>query len=408
MPGKSPARRSQNYRSWSKAIDAWQRPIANDTAKPAWYRGMLFNELYYLLDGGTFWDNGEVGRPGVAERNHFSYMECYEYPLYSSLDVRFYSSWALLKLWPELEKSEIRDFADTVPLNYGQNHWNNWDREVMPRKVSGAVALDLGHPHEDPIRRVNWFNSVSPVLFKDINSQFVLQVYRDAFLSGAEDMTFLRYCWPAVKASIDYYKKFDTRGTGLPEHPGMPDQTYDTWPMRGTSAYTGSLWLAALKAASRMAVKLGDVEASRSYDAMFGKAQTSFIKQLWNGQYFNFDTGSPYRSASMADQLAGQWWANLCGPGGSRSAGDDSEVARIDIQTQRDGIPQRRNGRGKRHEPRWLHPHAQPGIAGGLDRHDPSPGIVFQVGRNARRGLQDCTRHIQRGLCGQGLLVSYP
>jgi non-lysosomal glucosylceramidase len=152
-------------------------------------------------------------------------------------------------------------------------------------------------------------------LFKDINSQFVLQVYRDAFLSGAEDMTFLRYCWPAVKAAIDYYKKFDTRGTGLPEHPDMPDQTYDTWPMRGTSAYTGSLWLAALKAADRMAGKLGDVEASRSYDAMFKKAQTSFIKQLWNGQYFNFDTGSPYRSAIMADQLCGQWYANVCGLG---------------------------------------------------------------------------------------------
>jgi non-lysosomal glucosylceramidase len=31
--------------AWSRAIDAWQAPYVNNTSKPAWYRGMLFNEL---------------------------------------------------------------------------------------------------------------------------------------------------------------------------------------------------------------------------------------------------------------------------------------------------------------------------------------------------------------------------
>src|SRR5450631_3861044 len=48
----------QNASAWSDAIDAWQAPYINDESKPLWYRGMLFNELYTLTDGGTFW-----GRP---------------------------------------------------------------------------------------------------------------------------------------------------------------------------------------------------------------------------------------------------------------------------------------------------------------------------------------------------------
>ncbi len=40
---------------WSEAIDRWQAPYINDQSKPLWYRGMLFNELYAITDGGTFW-----------------------------------------------------------------------------------------------------------------------------------------------------------------------------------------------------------------------------------------------------------------------------------------------------------------------------------------------------------------
>src|SRR5262249_30098877 len=45
----------QQEDAWSRVIDAWQAPYVNAKTKPAWYRGMLFNELYYLADGGTFW-----------------------------------------------------------------------------------------------------------------------------------------------------------------------------------------------------------------------------------------------------------------------------------------------------------------------------------------------------------------
>lgn len=307
----------ENYAAWSKAIDDWQRPIVSDASKPAWYRGMLFNELYDLVDGGTFWENGEVGKPAVASGlgHHFSYLECFDYPYYSTLDVRFYGSWALLKLWPELEKEEMRQFADTVPLDYKQYQQIGWDHMIALRKAAGALPHDLGAPIEDPIRRVNQYNWQNTTVWKDLNSKFVLQVYRDFEASGGTDLKFLGYCWPAAKAALDYLKKFDTQGDGLPQNEGIPDQTYDTWKMRGTSAYCGSLWLAALKAGVAMARKVGDAAAARKYQAWYDEAQPNFVKELWNGEYFNYDTESPYKTNIMADQLVGQWWADLCGLG---------------------------------------------------------------------------------------------
>ncbi len=305
----------ENYPKWSREIDDWQRPYITDTSKPAWFRGMLFNELYDLVDGGTFWDNGQVGRSSSSQQHYFSYLECFDYPFYSTLDVRFYASWALLKLWPNLEKMAMRTFADTVPLDYAQYQEIGWDHTIALRKAAGALPHDLGNPAEDPMERVNQYNYQNVTVWKDLNSKFVLQVYRDFALTGGTDTQFLEHCWPAVKSALDYLKKFDTAGDGIPQNEGIPDQTYDDWRMRGTSAYCGSLWLASLKAAVKMAEKMNDVAAAQKYQTWYDKAQPNFIKELWNGNYFNYDTGSPYKNNVMADQLVGQWYANLCGLG---------------------------------------------------------------------------------------------
>ena len=48
---------------------------------------------------------------------------------------------------------------------------------------------------------------------------------------------------------------------------------------------------------------------------LFAKSQASYIKKLWNGEYFRYDTASEYRDNIQADQLAGQWYANMTGLG---------------------------------------------------------------------------------------------
>ena len=133
----------KNASAWSDAIDAWQAPYVNDESKPDWYRGMLFNELYVLADTGAFW-----GRPVGSDLKAppvYSFMECYDYPFYETLDVRFYGSMPLLKFWPELEKGVMREFAATVPQEANEKMEWIWKTQQSGqltfriRKAKGAV-----------------------------------------------------------------------------------------------------------------------------------------------------------------------------------------------------------------------------------------------------------------------------
>jgi non-lysosomal glucosylceramidase len=309
----------ENAAAWSGAIDAWQTPYINDESKPAWYRGMLFNELYVFADGGSFW-----GRPVGADAKTpttYSFMECFDYPYYETLDVRFYGSLPLVKFWPDLDKQVMRDFADTVPKNLSDRMvwiWKSIESgkaTFRDRKTKGAVPHDMGVPNEDPFFRVNQFSWQDTNGWKDLNSKFVLMVYRDYVLTGSKDAEFLHYTWPAVQEALIYLGNFDRDNDGIPDNDGYPDQTYDTWVVRGDSAYSGSLWLASLRSAEEIARKLGDRSAATHYHELFAKGQASYIGKLWNGKYFRYDMESEYQDSIQADQLAGQWYADMTGLG---------------------------------------------------------------------------------------------
>lgn len=321
--------------NWSRQIDDWQAKYVNDESKPLWYRGMLFNEMYILADGGTVWahelkgantDRGPnaavAGNPkmGITDSS-FSALECFDYAFYGTLDVRFYGSMPLVKFWPEIEKQEMREFAATVPEEIKEKYLWQWklvfehQLDLMQRKVPGALPHDLGNPIEDPFAAPNQYQWQDSTHWKDLNPKFVLLVWRDYALSGRQDKKFLQDTYESVKQSMAYLRQFDKDGDGLIENGGFPDQTYDVWITRGVSAYSGGLYLAALRATQEIAGALGDTKTAQEYKALFQRAQASFIKKLWNGEYFNYDENSDYHTNIMADQLAGQWYANLTGLG---------------------------------------------------------------------------------------------
>ncbi len=314
--------------NWSKQIDAWQAKYINDGSKPLWYRGMLFNEMYILADGGTVWArplNGSAKNKEHPAENvegtTFSSLECFDYSFYGTLDVRFYGSMPLIKFWPLLEKNEMRQFAATVPEENKEKYVWLWKQavdhqtELSQRKVPGALPHDLGNPVEDPFIAINQYQWQNSGHWKDLNTKFVLLVWRDYALSGKDDKAFLKSVYPGVQQAMRYMRQFDKSGDGLIENEGYPDQTYDNWITRGASAYSGGLYLAALRASEEIALALGDDKAAGEYKSLFQRAQAAYIKKLWNGEYFNYDSQSPYRSDIMADQLAGQWYANLTGLG---------------------------------------------------------------------------------------------
>ncbi|KAK4341575.1 hypothetical protein RND71_040076 [Anisodus tanguticus] len=345
-----------NYKLWEEEIEKWQNPILNDDKLPEWYKFTLFNELYFLVAGGTVWidsclpssdsvstrttrpgnevkvtkvessyKNGvqreQTAYNGYGEGNRLSssdklstdsddvgrflYLEGVEYIMWCTYDVHFYASFALLALFPKIELSIQREFAKAVLCEDGRKvkflAEGNWGI----RKARGAIPHDLGM--HDPWHEMNAYNIHDTSKWKDLNPKFVLQVYRDFAATG--DFSFATDVWPSVCAAIEYMDQFDRDSDCLIENDGFPDQTYDTWTVHGISAYCGGLWLAALQAAAAMAMHVGDYAFAEKCKGKLIKAKAVYEEKLWNGSYFNYDSGSSSNSKSIqADQLAGQWY----------------------------------------------------------------------------------------------------
>ncbi|PWA89841.1 hypothetical protein CTI12_AA107380 [Artemisia annua] len=241
---------------------------------------------------------------------HFLYLEGVEYIMWCTYDVHFYASFALLELFPKIELSIQREFAKAVLTEDTRKVKFLAEGNSGIRKVKGAVPHDLGT--HDPWHEMNAYNIHDTSRWKDLNPKFVLQVYRDFAATG--DLSFGTDTWPAVCAAMEYMDQFDRDRDSLIENDGFPDQTYDAWTVHGISAYCGCLWLAALQATAAMAVQLDDNVSAQKYKKKFLKAKTAFESKLWNGTYFNYDSGSSSTSKSIqADQLAGQWYTASSG-----------------------------------------------------------------------------------------------
>lgn len=309
----------QNATRWSNEIDAWQAPYVSDESKPEWFRGELFNEMYVLADNSSFWAR-PVGSPANTPAT-FSFMECFDYPFFSSLDVLFYGDMPLVKFWPDLDKQSMRQFAATVPEDLTDKYMWVWKAletkspQFRERKAKGAVPHDLGVPQEDPFKLPNGYGWQDSNNWKDVNSKFVLMIYKDFVFTGKKDVAFLRSTWPAVQEALEYLRQYDRENDGLIEDDDFPDQTYDNWIVHGEGAYCSGLWLASLRAAEEIARVLDDNAAANQYHDWFAKGQKSYIDKLWNGEYFRYDTKSEYRDNIQADQLAGQWYAKMTGLG---------------------------------------------------------------------------------------------
>jgi non-lysosomal glucosylceramidase len=279
----------------------------------------LFNELYDLASGGSLWTAATPADPV----GRFGVLECLDYAWYESLDVRLYGSLALLQLWPELDKAVLRSFAraipaaDATPRPIGWYFTQGKGRVEAARKLAGATPHDLGAPNERPFDATNYTAYQDCNLWKDLASDFVLQVWRTFQLAPTgSDLRFLADCWPAAVQALQYLKTFDINDDGLPDNGGAPDQTFDDWALQGVSTYCGALWIAALEAAlamgQRLQLDLGLDTSSeqRQFSDWLEQSRANFDRLLWNGEYYRIDAGSG-TPVVMADQLCGDFYARL-------------------------------------------------------------------------------------------------
>ncbi|NXE43698.1 GBA2 glucosylceramidase, partial [Ptilorrhoa leucosticta] len=318
-----------HYEEWERKIEAWQNPILENSQLPSWYKSALFNELYFMTDGGTIWMEvppdccaqdlqGPAGAglshllPVLREYGRFAYLEGQEYRMYNTYDVHFYASFALVMLWPKLQISLQYDIAVTVVNEDVQPRQYLMCGQTAQVKMKNVVPHDIGDPGDEPWQRVNAYLMHDTADWKDLNLKFVLQVYRDYYLT--HDSLYLQDMWPVCQAVMESELKFDTDNDGLIENGGFADQTYDAWVVHGASAYCGGLWLAAVCMMCKMAEVLGDTEVRQKYLDILNKGKEAFERRLWNGKYYNYDSsGSDASSSIMSDQCAGQWFLGACG-----------------------------------------------------------------------------------------------
>jgi non-lysosomal glucosylceramidase len=323
----------KHQESWQESIINWQQPILERSDLPDWLKMALFNELYLLTDGGTLWSAADERDP-VGQ---FGVLECLDYRWYESLDVRLYGAFSVLLLWPKLEKSILIAFARAIQMQdtnkrligyYVQTAFGYEDRPqnvdldamMAPRKTLHATPHDLGAPNEHPWEKTNYTCYQDCNLWKDLGSDFVIQVYRAYLFTGQKDVEFLAECWSSIVDTLAYLKQFDLDNDGMIKNSGAPDQTFDDWRLQGMSAYCGGLWLTALQCAIAIGEiltnsYLGEITPQPSeiipqYQDWLASAKPLYHEQLWNGEYYRIDTGSG-SEVVMADQLCGQFMARL-------------------------------------------------------------------------------------------------
>ncbi|XP_049549134.1 non-lysosomal glucosylceramidase isoform X1 [Anopheles darlingi] len=174
-----------NYGKWERLIDEWQRPILDDADLPDWYKSAIFNELYFIADGGSVWLTMEdsdlpYDDPRLAY-GRYSYLEGHEYRMYTTYDVHFYASHALASLWPNLQVSIQYDYKDSIGREISEGRKHLYDGKVIPRKIQNSVPHDLGDPAEEPFDLINAYPIHDVSEWRDLNIKFILQVYRDYY-----------------------------------------------------------------------------------------------------------------------------------------------------------------------------------------------------------------------------------
>lgn len=113
----------ENAQDWERRIWEWQNPILSNEQLPRSYKSLLFNELYYLVDGGSIWTVLSSEEKTFVDDNAVAY----------SIDDS-----ALIS--PEADKyvDPVKDLKQTELLD------NEYEEVRLPASVEGATAEQSG------------------------------------------------------------------------------------------------------------------------------------------------------------------------------------------------------------------------------------------------------------------------
>lgn len=189
---------------------------------------------------------------------------------------------ALAHLFPDLERN-IRERTD-----FGTSFLP--DGGIMTRNGTDGVKID-GH------------------------AGGILKSYREYLMS--DNPYFLTRNWENIKKATRYIIRKDAedgKTDGIIE--GEQPNTYDV-AFYGANTFVGSLYLASLRAAEKMALIMHDRQFADTCRMIYRAGEQQTEKRLWDGSYFTQDVDlekypqSQYGNGCLADQLFGDTWTHL-------------------------------------------------------------------------------------------------
>ena len=126
------------------------------------------------------------------------------------------------------------------------------------------------------------------------------------------DRAWLSEQWPAIRLAMEYtITRWDKDEDGVLS--GAQWNTLDE-NLGGSTTWLGSLYLASLGAAEKMAAIEDDDEAVERYHKIRQAGQKNQDRTLFNGKYYiqipDTQAYRDYNNGCQIDQLLGQWWAH--------------------------------------------------------------------------------------------------
>ena len=289
-----------NREPWLKQVEAWQNPIINNPAYPEWLKQGTLNELYYATFGGSFWENGCITKPkkfgGRPGQHLASVMECQEYALAETFDVRHHASRSNRDLLPQMERDILLAFADFI-------------MDTPDGSCPHDAGLIAGDPFFDYDGYGRSYNQgpdgtkgriTTP--WSEFSPKFIQQCH--AYWQKTKQDKFLEEVWPALVRSFRYQKSTDVDGDGLTE---MKSSEY-----RDNKLFNAVLWLGALEALEALAEYRQDQDFGAEITAVLDKARASTEQQFWNEQlgYYQYNARN---QDIMGDAMIGERYVDVTG-----------------------------------------------------------------------------------------------
>jgi len=299
-------------RRWHEAL--------SDSNLPPWFTQKLCNNISHFSTGSIYCADGR----GAFNESPVIMNGCM-----GTIDQRLVSHVPCTVAFPEIAKSELDMFIETQmqaddPTRIAP-HWNQktgqFDAEL---DRMGSVRHNIGRDDFEGGKtdHTKWLTTHWP----DRIPSYIVELYMQAAWTG--DLNYLEKVYPSMLAGIEFQRRLDQNGDGIGDLWGNGCCTFDSRKYQhcGASSYVGSLYLAGLRCAQRVARILGDKDQTKVLQKDIDAALATMEHSLWNeekGQYDKWadpwhaswddtDRAHPERStARMTAQLAGPWLTAL-------------------------------------------------------------------------------------------------